>query len=71
MKTHFEKEPHFNGSLFRNLFWKRKHVFGKVKSNQSFFLNTANSIRKGSRMFGGTTFDGLIISNPEFSPSES
>ena len=39
MKTPFEKEPHFeNESSFWTVFWKWKHVFGKVKSNWSFFF---------------------------------
>ena len=59
-----KKEPHFeNESIFLEK-WKAINPFLKK-------LQLANSIKKDSRMFVGSKFDWLILSNPEFFPSES
>ena len=48
-------------------------LLGKWKESNPFFfkLQLANSIKKGSRIFVGAKIYWLIISNPEFFPSES
>ena len=63
-KAPFEKESHFeNESMFLEK-WKVISPFLKK-------MQLANSIKRGSRMSVGTKFDWLIVSNPEFFPSES
>ena len=71
----FDKNYILDESTFRKQtsFWKWKHVFRKVKVVNHFLkkLQLANSLKKVSRMFVGTKFNWLIISNPEFFPSDS
>ena len=57
-ETHFENENMFLEK------WKVINPFLKK-------LQLAKSIKKGSRMFVGAKFNWLIISDPEFFPSES
>ena len=60
MKAHLKTEPRFKNE---NMFLEKWKVINLKKK-----LQLEKSTKKGSKMFVGTKFNQLIISNAEFFP---